>query len=225
MVEGASMAQERVESVERALSILEAFGSERRTMTLAALAHETGLAKPTLLRLCASLIRFGYLRRDPHGPFRLGPSPWRLGTLYRAAFSRGDAVRPLLRRLVAETGETASFYVREGDERICLYRERSPAGGGQRLDEGQRLTLGPGASSYVLLRWADPAARVGAERVRISRGERNPDLVACATPVLAADGRLLGALTLSGPKARMDEAMLARAAALLPAAAAELRIG
>ncbi|WP_372423568.1 IclR family transcriptional regulator [Salinarimonas chemoclinalis] len=219
------MREERVESVERALSILEAFGSERRAMSLARLAEETGLPKPTILRLSASLIRFGHLRRDADGTFRLGPSLWRLGTLYRRTFGMGDAVRPVLRALVAETGESASYYVREGDERICLYRELSPRGGGQRLDEGQRLTLGRGASSWVLLSWADPRARDGLERVRVSRGERNPGLVAVATPVLAEDDRLLGALTLSGPRERMDEAAQARAAALLPEAAARIRIG
>ena len=108
------MREQRVEAVERALSILEAFGETRGRLTLAQIADETGLYKSTILRLCGSLTRFGYLNRDPDGTFRLGPSLWRLGSSYRRNFDLGEHIRPALRRLVEETGETASFFVREG---------------------------------------------------------------------------------------------------------------
>ena len=49
------MTQNRTESVERAMSILSAFTTEKPTMTLAEVAEETGLHKSTILRLTNSM--------------------------------------------------------------------------------------------------------------------------------------------------------------------------
>ena len=80
------MSEDRVEAVERALTILEAFREGEEALSLAALAEKTGFYKSTILRLAASLERFGYLARTPTGLYRLGPSLWRLGSLYRRSF-------------------------------------------------------------------------------------------------------------------------------------------
>ena len=201
------MPEPRVESVERALSLLEAFSSERNALSLAELAEETGLHKSTILRLATSLMRFGYLRRDGDGRFRLGPALWRLGSLYRRGYELGERIRPALRRLVAATGETASFYVIDADERLCLYRENSADPLRHHLDEGTRLSLRHGAAGHVLAAWGmgDAAAR---NRLRpdgccISMGERNPHVGAFAAPVFDGRSHLLGALALSGPVDRL----------------------
>ena len=102
------MSNDRVEAVERALAILDAFRADRPAMTLSEIAAATGFYKSTILRLAGSLERLGYLIREENGVFRLGPAPWRLGSIYRAGFNLGDAIRPQLRRLVEATGETAS---------------------------------------------------------------------------------------------------------------------
>jgi DNA-binding IclR family transcriptional regulator len=206
------MSEPRVESVERALSLLEAFASDRTALSLAELAEETGLYKSTILRLSASLIRFGYLRRGADGRFRLGPALWRLGALYRRGYELDERIRPALRRLVASTNETASFYVIDADERLCLFRENSPAPLRHHLDEGARLSLRAGAAGHVLAAWGlgDSAARMRlrADGGYISVGERNPDLAALAAPVFDGRGTLLGALSLSGPRDRLCRADL-----------------
>lgn len=201
------MPANRVEAVERALSLLEAFGSGRSSLTLAELAEETGLYKSTILRLAASLIRFGYLRRGEDGRYRLGPALWRLGSLYRRGYELGERIRPILRRLVEASGETASFYVIDADERLCLYRENSKDPMRHHLEEGARLSLKHGAAGHVLSAYALGDARAKA-RLRpgggcVSVGERNPHVVALSVPVFDATGHLLGALSLSGPKARI----------------------
>ena len=76
-------AEQRVEAVERALSILEAFVDNEPSLSLAAIARHTGFNPSTILRLSASLMRFGYLRRLSDGRYSLGPAPLQLGTLYR----------------------------------------------------------------------------------------------------------------------------------------------
>ena len=99
------MSKDRVEAVERALAVLNAFHADKPTMTLGEIASATGFYKSTILRLAGSLERLGYLIREERGAFRLGPALWRLGSIYRAGFNLGEAIRPELRRLVEATGE------------------------------------------------------------------------------------------------------------------------
>jgi DNA-binding IclR family transcriptional regulator len=210
------MSADRVEAVERALAILEAFADGTRAMTLTELARRTGFYKSTLLRLAASLDRFGYLSRDEAGLFRLGPSLWRLGSLYAQAFDLAEHVRPVLVRLVAETGETAAFYVREGDARICLYRHNASRMIGHHVEEGAQLPLDRGGSARVLMAFTGEAGalydQVRAAGYYISLGERDPDTAAVAVPVFGMSDRFVGALGVTGLKTRFDEP--ARAAIL-----------
>ena len=216
------MAQDRVEAVERALSILEAFGETRSELTLTEIAEETGLYKSTILRLAASLGRYGYLVRDDKGLFRLGPGLWRLGSSYRRNFDLGEFIRPVLRELVNETGETASFSVRDGDERVCLYRENSRHPIRHHLDEGVRLPLERGAAGRVLLAHAESSGsknQIIRDGFAISVGERSPDVAAVAVPVRRADGAIRGALAISGLASRFDAAARENALPVLQKAA------
>ena len=80
------MATNRTESVERALSILSAFSTQKPVMTLAEIAEETGLHKSTILRLTNSMGIYGFIQRDEDGRFSVGPSVWRLGLIFRRDF-------------------------------------------------------------------------------------------------------------------------------------------
>ncbi len=52
-------------SLERALQILCAFRAGRKEFTLAQLAETVGLPKPTIMRLCSTLIKYGFMKYDP----------------------------------------------------------------------------------------------------------------------------------------------------------------
>ena len=56
------LTETRVESVEKALSILEAFSAERRSLTSTEIAKETGPHNRNVSRLAGSLARYGYLK-------------------------------------------------------------------------------------------------------------------------------------------------------------------
>lgn len=66
------MADNRVQSVERALMILNTFRTGEDAWTLAQLAEKTGLYKSTILRILGSLERFGYVMRGEDGLHRPG---------------------------------------------------------------------------------------------------------------------------------------------------------
>jgi DNA-binding IclR family transcriptional regulator len=221
------MSNDKVEAVERALAVLDAFHGDRPTMTLGEIAAATGFYKSTILRLAASLERCGYLVREENGVFRLGPTLWRLGSIYRAGFNLGGTIRPELRRLVEASGETASFYVREGRSRVCLFRHNSPQSARHHLDEGAELPLNAGASAHVLVAFSDGrGSRSKAVQQRgycISLGERDPQVAAVAVPVFDLGGQFRGALAISGLIGRFKEQERRAALAQLSAAADRLR--
>lgn len=220
------MAEQRVEAVERALAILEAFAEGGPRLPLAELARRTGLYRSTILRLAASLERFGYLHREEDGRFRLGPTLWRLGVRYQNAFDLADYVRPVLRELVERAGETAAFYVREGDRRICLYRVNSARTVSSHLEEGAELPLDRGASARVLVAFGGGKGelyeKVRGQGFHVSLGERDPETAAVAVPVFGPGQKLAGALGITGPRTRFDRAACARMARLLAGKAAAL---
>ena len=203
------MSEQRVESVERALALLECFDRDHPQLSLAELAARSDLYKSTILRLAASLERCGYLVRRPDGRFRIGPTPARLAAIYREAFDLQTLIRPELVRLVERTGETASFYVRDGSVRVCLYRENSKRSARHHLDEGVTFPLDSGATGHVLRAFGEPRdprdERWRSAGHAVSLGERDPDLAAIAVPVLGPDGRLYGALSVSGIVTRFSD--------------------
>lgn len=213
---------QRVEALERAFAILEAFADGAPRLTLAELTRRTGLYNSTALRLAATLEEGGFLLRDPDGRFRLGPSLWRLGSLYQRGFDLAAEVRPALDRLAEATGETAAFYVREGERRICLYRRHGAQEIRHHVEEGAELPLDSGASARVLRAFTGDAGPahdvVRAAGGHVSFGEREPEAAAAAAPVFLAGGVFAGALTVAGLRARFSEA---RAAAVFRAVKAE----
>lgn len=202
------MAENGVAAVDRALSILTCFDGESPKLTLAELADRTGLYKSTLLRLAASLERADCLRRFEDGSFALGPALLKLGELYQASFDLEQYVMPALRRLSVQTGESASFYVRDGDERICLFRINSTA---HRVlhyvTPGSRLELRTGAAGRILVAFTEPDAPGYEDERRdllaVSDRDRKGDTVAIASPVFGVRG-FVGALSLAGPSFRFD---------------------
>ena len=221
------MSNDKVEAVERALAVLNAFHADKPTMTLGEIASATGFYKSTILRLAGSLERLGYLIREERGAFRLGPALWRLGSIYRAGFDHGEAIRPELRRLVEATGETASFYIREGESRVCLFRHNSPQSARHHLDEGAELPLNAGASAHVLMAYTDgkasKARTVHQRGYCVSLGERDPQVAAIAVPVFDLAGQFRGALAVSGLIGRFREQERRAALAQLSASADRLR--
>ncbi len=220
------MAAMRTESVERAMSILSAFSTQRPSMSLAELAEETGLHKSTILRLTNSMAIYGFIQRDGSGRYSVGPSVWRLGLIFRRDFVPRERVAPALKMLVDATGETASFYVRAGQERVCLYRENSPNLLRFHVEEGMRLKLSTGASGLVLRHFGgdvvgDPGM-FNKHGTASSVGQTNPNIASIATPVFSPTGELSGALTVSGLANRFDAAARARAIPLLESLAKSL---
>lgn len=199
-----------VAAVNRALAILESFTAETTVLTLAQISRKTGLYKSTILRLIQSLEAYGYVHKLSSGSYILGPAPVRLAALATKSVHPAELVMPVLRELVQATSESASFYVRSGNMRLCTYRVDSPRAVRDHVQIGQLLPLDQGAGGHVLTDFENflhaGAARPASKLMRISRGERDPETAAIACPVFGAQDKLQGALSLSGPVTRFGDA-------------------
>src|SRR5699024_4858278 len=112
--------------------------------------------KSTVLRLAASLERFNFLARLDNNKYVIGREARRVGLLHAVGLELEPLLRNELKQLVRETNETAAFYVKEADKRVCLFLENSPRPARHHLEEGVALPLHSGASGHVLRAWHDP---------------------------------------------------------------------
>lgn len=197
-------------AVDRALTLLSAFRSEDKELGLPELAERTGLYKSTVLRLLASLLHAQLMQKMPNGRYRLGPEVARLFGIYSNSFSLEGMVLPALRDLVAKTGESAAFHVRQGEQRVCLYRVDSPQPIRDHIREGDLLPLERGAGGQVLMAFSGAQGalydQIRRDGVVLLVGDRVPDLAGISAPVLGASGELVGAVTLTMPAHRFATA-------------------
>jgi DNA-binding IclR family transcriptional regulator len=198
-----------VAAVDRALTLLCAFREGDRELTLAELSGRTQLVKSTALRLLASLMHFGFMRRSETGSYSLGPEIGRLHGIVPASSSLEAEVMPVLERLVARTRETAAFHVRRDDRRVCLYRVDSPQELRDHGRVGDIFPLERGSGGRVLLAFSGAKGAVY-ERIRNAGyaalvGDRVPDIAGISAPVFGAGNELVGAITLTLPKHRYSE--------------------
>lgn len=140
------MAQDRVEAVERALTVLEVFDSAQDRFTLAELAIATGFYKSTLLRLLSSLERFDYVQRGSDGCYRLGHTPVRLARRHLPSRQLETWIQPALDALAARSGETAALLETEGGQAECRLVSLPDVALRHELRPGQRWRTMPHAS-------------------------------------------------------------------------------
>lgn len=213
-VEASSLARPRkkpiktVAAVERALVVLDAFRKVPRSLSFTDIVSATGLLKTSVFRLLLTLQNAGYVVRLPDGRFQLGAVFMQFGMTYRQSFQLQDHIQPVLERLAHATGESASFYVREGEQRLCLLRVDSPQAVRDVVRAGAVQPIDDTAASKVLRECRsvrDFRELIGDDYGRLIKSTvgkgSTPQVASVSAPVFGVEG-LLGAMTLSGPRER-----------------------
>jgi DNA-binding IclR family transcriptional regulator len=218
-VAGSSKQEGGVAAVDRALEILAAFEPTDTALTLAELAQRTRFYKSTILRISQSLIRHRFLQRLDDGSYRIGPAPLMLGALYQRSMRLGDIMLPLMHEVAEQTGESVSIYSRNGDFRVCIHRVDSKHAVRDHVREGDVLPLERGSGGRILLAFGgtkgEPYETIRTEYCYASVGERDSETAGVSVPFFGTGQTLLGALTLAGPRSRIDETFIANARVLL----------
>lgn len=221
-----SPAEEGVVAVRRAMSILEAFGVDDTHLTLAELSRRTGCHRSTVLRLARTLAMDDYLAQRPDGTWRLARAAGWLGACYQATFNIVEVVQPVLRELSAATGESVTFYVREGKQRICMARVEGPKSIRHHVRVGAALPLELGSPGRILLAFSgepgEPYESVRRAGYMLSLGERDAEVSSISAPVYGINWTLQGAICISGPISRLTEAVLLEHKEAILAAASRL---
>lgn len=216
-----------VAAVDRAFDILHAFQQGKPVLTLAEISRITGLYKSTILRLMGSLEKYGFVWQRSDGSYQLGAGLAALSSVFQDAFDLRHFVEPVLEELVAAMAESASFFVRDGDHQVCLFRvEGRHAVRDFSIRQGDRRPLNLSASSTVLRDYENIPYEplTPAKACIVSVGSVDPEMAAVGAPVFGAGHKLLGAMTLSGPSARFTPDYAAKLCPVLAEAAARLSI-
>ena len=198
------------------MSVLDAL--ESGPASLAQLVQITGLARPTAHRLAVALERHRMVSRDSQGRFVLGP---RLGEL---SIATGEdrllaVAAPVLVQLRDLTGESAQLYRRQGDVRVCVAASERASGLRDTVPVGSELPMNAGSAAQVLLAWEDPdrirrslvsarftaagLAQVRRRRWAQSVAEREQGVASVSAPISGPGGRVIAAVSISGPIERL----------------------
>ncbi len=114
--------ERHVDAVLAALDILECFLAAPE-LTTKEIVASTGFTRNRVMRLAGTLAHRGFLVTDGAGRYRTGPKVFALSKVFERHHGILPLVRPLLREIALQTGESATLYVREGLERVVLARE------------------------------------------------------------------------------------------------------
>lgn len=236
-----------VQSLDRAVLLLECMADHAEPVRLAELETATGLPLPTVHRLIRSLLHNGYVRQEPSRRYALGSRLVRLGEM--AGSTMGSSATPHLAALVEEIGETANMALLEGD--AVVYVAQVPSAHSVRMftEVGRRVpahSTGVGkallsqltdqAVLHLLRRTGMPAqtgrtitapeallaelAEIREQGWAVDNAEQEDGVRCVATTVRHAATRV--AISISGPSGRVTAGRLAEIGPALQRAATRL---
>lgn len=216
-------------------SVLILSSLELGPQSLTDLVEVTGLTRPTLHRLAGALESHRVVERDPAGRYQLGPRLLELATA-RTEDPLSTSARDVLTQLRDETGESAQLFRRSGDHRVCIAVADRESGLRDTVPLGVDLPLTAGSAAQILLAWeptplvADLMTRAAFNQETLAlvrdRGwaesveEREAGVASVSAPLVAPGGRVVAALSVSGPIQRLGyQPGQSHARALISAAA------
>jgi DNA-binding IclR family transcriptional regulator len=214
---------------------------ERGPRSLAELVTESGMSRATAHRLALALETHGLVRRDSDGRFVLGLRMIGLGHSAALAVPGWLDAGPTLAWLRAETNESVQLFVRDDDARVCIESLDGPHELRTIVPVGARLPLDRGSAGKVLTDAggaATPGTMQGSARMtaRANDGhgghgghewietvaEREQGVASVSAPVRDGSGRVLAAVSVSGPIERTTKHPGARYGDAVVAAAAQI---
>ena len=234
------MPAEQVQTLARAVAILDCFTLERSELGVREIARMVNLSSSVTGRMLSALKEMGILSQNQETrAYSMGSRVLTWAGVYTSTLDVRIQARPALEELHQTTRETISLYVLEGYERVCVERLESPQNVRIVARLGRRLPIYAGAAGKALLAFLPPQRQVeffqdaalipltghtivNPDRLRaelvevrrrgcaISYGEWIEDAAGVAAPIFDQTGQVMAALTISGPIQRFTDENVAR---------------
>jgi IclR family transcriptional regulator, pca regulon regulatory protein len=134
----------------KGLAVLESFDTERQRLNATLAAQRAGLTRAAARRHLLTLAHLGYLETDG-SYFWLAPKVLRFSGSYLASARLPRLIQPTLNRLAAQTGESFSAVVLDGDQVVIIARSGSSRMLAYGLHLGARLPAHATSTGRVLL--------------------------------------------------------------------------
>jgi IclR family transcriptional regulator, KDG regulon repressor len=238
----------RIQAIERAVAILNAFSAEEPELGVTELASRLGLHKSTVHRFMVNLEAAGLVERTRSARYRLGLRVFELGSLVMQRMNLWDEALPLLEGLVRDSGETGHLAVLDGGEAIYIERVearralRIPSAVGRGypahatnlgkvlladlpLERLREIVADHGLQAYTPHTITDPAvleeelARIRARGYAVDNEEYDEGLRCIGAPIYDHSGHAVAALGIGGPVTRITPERVPELAELVMAAA------
>ncbi len=234
-----------VTAIGRAADVLFLFARSPSTLGVTEISRELGVSKAVVHRILTSLTKRGLLTVDSQSRrYALGPAVLELATAYRDQLDVRELALDEMRRLSAETDETATLSVRHGNQRIYVAQITPPREVRMTVPIGRSFPLHAGSSSKAFLAWLSEGEielflaenpldalteativtvdelRVELERIRqqgfaVSLGERQHDAGSVAAPILDHNHQPVAVISICGPIERFRAKIAQSAAAVV----------
>jgi IclR family transcriptional regulator, pca regulon regulatory protein len=117
----AARSSDFVQSLDRGLAVIRAFGPDRERLSLSEVARVTGLTRAAARRFLLTLVKLGYVRNDGR-EFSLRPRVLELGYAYLSGLALPEVAAPHLEELVARLHESSSISVLDGHQIVYVAR-------------------------------------------------------------------------------------------------------
>jgi IclR family transcriptional regulator, acetate operon repressor len=232
-----------VQSIERALDLLEYLARSSHWVGISELSAATGQPVGTVHRLLQTLLARDYVVRDSRTRrYGLGPAFRMLAGAELLTPNWNEIATPFLRELVEISGETANLAVLEQDRAVYMAQALSARMVRMFTEIGTRVPLHCTGCGKALLAYQPehviaaviataglPAytektitapeqfrqelATIRQRGYAIDNGEQEEGVRCLAVPVYRTDGKVLAAISISGPSSRVQTS---RIPALLP---------
>jgi IclR family pca regulon transcriptional regulator len=134
----------------KGLAVLESFDTERQRLNATLAAQRAGLTRAAARRHLLTLAHLGYLETDGSW-FWLAPKVLRFSGSYLATARLPRVLQPTLNRLAAQTGESFSAVVLDGEQVVIVARSGSSRLLAYGLHLGARLPAHATSTGRVLL--------------------------------------------------------------------------
>jgi IclR family transcriptional regulator, pca regulon regulatory protein len=118
---GEGRSSDFVQSLDRGLAVIRAFGPDRDRLSLSDVARATGLTRAAARRFLLTLVSLGYVRSDGR-MFSLRPRVLELGYAYLSGLSLPEVAGPHMEELVARLHESSSISVLDGQQIVYVVR-------------------------------------------------------------------------------------------------------